>query len=271
MAATTAGSVLAHQQALLRGLRRSGASDDESRILALQGELQRRLHRERQLEALLEAAQRQVTASTNEAAHLRTQLERANAEGVAASKRAAWDLRKHQEAASAAASSAAAAAAASEESLRAVVSRQASLLQKQERELSAARAQLRSIRQSVDDRALYQQQAAFLHEHLALPTAVRRSERSEGAPDDGGTPEEVGMAGKEGVAVKEGVPHEGMAETTCTAHPDRPGVPHDAAAPASATADAAREPEDANPLASPKSESLGRQQDDFIARVVATS
>ena len=215
----------------MRTLRRASASESDTQVARLSDELQRRRDREQHLEALLATAQKQAVAASEESADLRARLKHAVEDGAAACKRVAWESRKQQEAASAASAGAAALANAAEEALRATVARQAAVLQKQEKELHAARAQVRALRQRLDDQSLLKQQAAFLEVAAEPPLPVPP------APE----PPAAGAAAP--AAEPPLQPAAAASEEARAEHEDRMDDDEDAF--------------------------LGREQDAFIARVVA--
>ena len=196
MTAALAGTYLASQAELLRELRAASLDD----IDTLLDKLSRSTSRERQLVAQVASARRQAMTNTARIQELDSELEASRTALSAAVKRAAWDLRKRDEAAAAAAAAAASKARESDEELRAEIARQAAVIQKQEVELRSAQALIRKLRHQIADDALLQRQAAFIgdmvkREPASAPQAsssIVPRRAASAAPNPGPTARESG-------------------------------------------------------------------------------
>lgn len=167
-----ASGVLLAQGAALRALREDATNFCDATEGALRQEVRRGLERERQLELRLASAHRTASAAAVEAESLQTLLTQAKADAEARAKRAAWDIRKRDEAAAAAVTATATTVREAQATLQAQVARQEVQLRKQESDLKAAHAQIRTLQHRLHDRTLLQQQQQFAEREFEGITAT---------------------------------------------------------------------------------------------------
>lgn len=178
----SARDVLIAQNETLR-MFRTGASDQSMAIIdVLRTEIAAGLERESALAAKLKGSERREAAAIAEAEQLRAALSKEKESASAAVRRAAWDLRKRDEAAASAAAAATAALAEADEKSNAVLEKVKGQLKQRERQLHDAQAQIKSLRRAAAEETLREQQASFLDGGSSNMTAAAASTAKQHAP-----------------------------------------------------------------------------------------
>ena len=177
----SARDVLLAQNETLR-MFRTGASDQSMAIIdVLRTEIAAGLERESALAAKLKGSERREAAAIAEVEQLRAALSKEKESASAAVRRAAWDLRKRDEAAASAAAAATAALAEADEKSNAVLEKVKGQLKQRERQLHDAQAQIKSLRRAAAEETLREQQA-LLDGGSSNMTAAAASTAKQHAP-----------------------------------------------------------------------------------------